>query len=112
MPSVARRTVLVVLALPAAVLSLVLDIARPGGSANRRPLTPAPRVALFVTAPFWLVVVFRGVLYPAFGADNLEQSWGGPTLAGAWGTHLGVASLAVALATGSRWSNVDEDSRP
>ena len=30
----------------------------------------------------------RGVAYPLFGADNLDQSWGGPSLAGAWFVHF------------------------
>jgi hypothetical protein len=118
MRTVAQRTLLIAVALPAAMVSLVRAIAKKGG-ASRRALTRVPRVALLVTVPFWLVVLLRGVLYPAFVADNLEQSWGGPTLAGAWVTHLviglgalGVASLAVALATGSRWWNVGEDSHP
>lgn len=119
MPSIARRTILIVLALPAAALSLALRMVGADTATSRRPLTPVTGIALFVTAPFWLLLTFRGVLYPAFGADDLDQSWGGPTLVGAWVTHLvvglaalGVASLAVALATGSRWSNVSDGSGP
>jgi hypothetical protein len=37
------------------------------------------------------------VLYPVVGLDDLEDSWGGPTLVGAWAVHLaiGVAALVV-----------------
>jgi hypothetical protein len=61
-------------------------------------------VAAILTAPVWAVVILRGVLYPLFGSDNLEDSWGGPTLAGAWAVHLlvGLASvLAVSLVIAS-----------
>ena len=85
-------------ALPAALLSPVAGVGK---------RDPAPTVALIVTAPFWLLILLRGVLYPAIGADNLEQSWGGPTLVGAWVTHLAVGvaallvvSLVLAVATG------------
>jgi len=56
-----------------------------------------PIVAKLVTAPFWLLLIARGVLYPVFGADDLEHSWGGPTLLGAWAVHLliGIALLAA-----------------
>lgn len=40
-----------------------------------------------VLAPVWAVFVARGFLYPLVGADNLETSWGGPSLAGAWLAH-------------------------
>ncbi|MEV0032144.1 hypothetical protein [Nocardia sp. NPDC050793] len=42
----------------------------------------------------------RGVAYPLVGANDYENSWGGPTLAGAWAVHaaLGVGLLPVWLA--------------
>ncbi|MEU6187935.1 hypothetical protein [Nocardia sp. NPDC047038] len=42
---------------------------------------------------------FRGVCYPLVASDDLEDSWGGPTLAGAWAVHaaLGVGLLPVWL---------------
>lgn len=49
---------------------------------------PADLLAFAIVAPVWGVFLTRGVLYPLFGADNLEQSWGGPTLAGAWFVHF------------------------
>jgi hypothetical protein len=55
-------------------------------------------VCLVLTGPLWLIVVLRGVLYPLIEADDLRDSWGGPTLAGAWAVHfaLGVAILLAA----------------
>jgi membrane protease YdiL (CAAX protease family) len=116
---IARRTALIATALPVAVLSRVPGVAKSGDAGKRRPATAVPKVALLVTAPCWLLIVFRGVLYPAFGADDLEQSWGGPTLVGAWVTHLAVGvgalvvvSLALVLVTGARRSTSDKDSGP
>ncbi|KAA0018937.1 hypothetical protein [Antrihabitans cavernicola] len=36
---------------------------------------------------------FRGIFYPLIDDDSYAQSWGGPTLAGAWAVH----ALAVFL---------------
>jgi hypothetical protein len=46
-----------------------------------------------------IVAAVRGIAYPLIAADNLENSWGGPTLAGAWAVHalLGLALLPVWL---------------
>ncbi|WP_307817295.1 hypothetical protein [Nocardia acididurans] len=43
------------------------------------------------------VAAFRGVAYPLVAADGYENSWGGPTLAGAWAVHaaLGVGLLPI-----------------
>ena len=43
------------------------------------------------------VAAVRGIGYPLIAADDLEHSWGGPTLAGAWAVHalLGVGLLPV-----------------
>lgn len=49
---------------------------------------PANLLAFALIAPVWALFLTRGVLYPVFGANNLEQSWGGPTLAGAWLVHF------------------------
>ncbi|MGQ4615777.1 hypothetical protein [Nocardia sp. R7R-8] len=37
---------------------------------------------------------FRGVCYPLVARDDFENSWGGPTLAGAWAVH---AALGLGL---------------
>ena len=49
---------------------------------------PVNLVAFALVVPMWVVFVTRGVLYPLFGADHLERSWGGPTLPGAWFGHF------------------------
>jgi hypothetical protein len=53
--------------------------------------------AYVVTALVWAVQVRSGILYPLFDAGNLHNSWGGPTLAGAWAAHfaLGIGVLLV-----------------
>lgn len=93
---------MVAMALPTVGLARAADIGHRGDLAMRlrRRSAGVSRVALVVTAPFWLIVLFRGVLYPAFGGDDLEGSWGGPTLVGAWAVHLaiGVAALIAVSA--------------
>ncbi|MBF6384228.1 hypothetical protein IU444_08790 [Nocardia farcinica] len=46
-----------------------------------------------------LVALTRGLAYPVLTGDDYANSWGGPTLAGAWAVHavLGVALLPVWL---------------
>ncbi|MGY4103237.1 hypothetical protein ACW2Q0_27305 [Nocardia sp. R16R-3T] len=43
------------------------------------------------------IAVVRGIFYPLIADNDLEHSWGGPTLAGAWAVHalLGVGLLPV-----------------
>ncbi|MFE9957322.1 hypothetical protein [Micromonospora sp. NPDC005299] len=48
---------------------------------------PFELVSFALLAPAWAIFIARGVLYPVFGADHLEQSWGGPSLVGAWLAH-------------------------
>ena len=52
---------------------------------------------LVLTRPLWLIVGLRSVLYPVIAADDLQDSWGGPTLVGAWAVHLGLG-VAILLA--------------
>jgi hypothetical protein len=49
---------------------------------------PAGLVSFALLGPAWAVFIARGVLYPVFGADHLDRSWGGPSLAGAWVAHF------------------------
>ncbi|MGY0499065.1 hypothetical protein ACWZHB_11270 [Nocardia sp. FBN12] len=42
-----------------------------------------------------VLVLVRGLAYPLMAADGYENSWGGPTLAGAWAVH---AALGVLIA--------------
>ncbi|MEU1960726.1 hypothetical protein [Nocardia sp. NPDC019304] len=46
-----------------------------------------------------VLAAFRGVCFPLVAGHDLEKSWGGPTLAGAWAVHaaLGVGLLPVWL---------------
>lgn len=109
----------IVTAVPVRLLALGATIANKGDLAEklRRRTSEVPTIAFVLTAPVWVLVLFRGVLYPAIGADNLEQSWGGPTLIGAWATHLAIAvaalvavSLVVSMTT-SRSRRHSQDDR-
>lgn len=51
-------------------------------------------VAWFLTL-LTVVALVRGLAYPVVTGDGYENSWGGPTLAGAWLVH---AALALLLA--------------
>ncbi|MFE3316885.1 hypothetical protein [Nocardia sp. NPDC059195] len=42
-----------------------------------------------------VLVLVRGLAYPLVAADGYENSWGGPTLVGAWAVH---AALGVLIA--------------
>ncbi len=70
-------------------------------SASRTTGLERPRVELVRRAPstgrYWRSATEdfldnerprSGILYPVFDAANLRNSWGGPTLAGAWVTHF------------------------
>ena len=59
-----------------------------------------PVVAYVLTGLIWIPLLVSGVFYPVFDGRNLQHSWGGPTLVGAWVTHLTLAFgmlLAVAF---------------
>jgi len=60
---------------------------------------PVNLVAFALVVPAWAVFLTRGVAYPLFGADHLDQSWGGPTLAGAWFVHFIQGPPLLALVT-------------
>lgn len=47
-----------------------------------------------------LVGAFRGIFHPLIDQDSYENSWGGPTLAGAWAVHFLVAAACVPLFIG------------
>ncbi|WP_067836892.1 hypothetical protein [Nocardia lijiangensis] len=77
---------------------------------SRRGITPVRVVAHSVLSACvgllaWFLVFLavlgfvRGVAYPLVAANDYENSWGGPTLAGAWAVHaaLGVGMLPVWL---------------
>jgi hypothetical protein len=68
---------------------------------QRRALTAGvPIAAYLVTGVAWFFLLHIGIFYPVFDAGDLQGSWGGPTLVGAWAVHLALASgflLIVAL---------------
>jgi hypothetical protein len=92
-------TLVVATALPAVIMAGVATAAnRVELAARLRQRAVGVSAVVFIfTGPLWLIVVLRGVLYPDIGADDLQDSWGGPTLAGAWAAHLGLG-IAILLA--------------
>jgi hypothetical protein len=114
--NVSHNTIAIAAAVPAQGLAWVAE--RIGASDQGRRiktwLNGIPPGAYLLTALLWALVIWRGVLYPAFGgAKNLRSSWGGPTLAGAWAVHLAIAigalvagSLLIALTRRSQHESV------
>ncbi|WP_434589249.1 hypothetical protein [Streptomyces sp. A5-4] len=119
-----RRTAYVVLALPIGLLCIPLALfggpaariqrglarrllgletvapARTGPLALAHALVSAPLnvVAATITLFFWMVVVIN-IGYPLRPDNNYAQSWGGPTLAGAWAVHAIGGGLGFLLLT-------------
>jgi hypothetical protein len=117
-----------VLSLPVGIASLLLALAGAHPAAARlqrgladrwlrRALTPPPggdrwgRVVLqallasMLGVACWLLVALAGpntvrnvLLYPITDGDAVARSWGGPTLAGAWAVHAGLALLLLPVA--------------
>lgn len=50
-----------------------------------------PIAAYVVTAVAWFFLLHSGLFYPVFDATDLQGSWGGPTLVGAWTVHLALS---------------------
>ena len=48
-----------------------------------------------------VLVLVRGLAYPLVAADGYENSWGGPTLAGAWAVHAALGVLIAPVFVGS-----------
>jgi thiosulfate reductase cytochrome b subunit len=99
---IGQATIRVAAVLPVRIASWIAAAAGATAAATRlRALTQGiPVAAYVVTGLVWLPLVPNGILYPIFDSANLNHSWGGPTLAGAWAVHLafGLALLlAVAL---------------
>jgi len=93
------NTLVVATALPAMIVAGIASAANRVELAARlrQRAGPVSAIVFILTVPLWLIVVLRGVLYPVVGAGDLEDSWGGPTLAGAWAAHLGLG-VAILLA--------------
>jgi hypothetical protein len=64
-----------------------------------------PVAAYIVTGVAWFFVLHSGIFYPVFDAGDLQNSWGGPTLVGAWVVHLALALglLFVVAFPFARW---------
>ena len=77
-------------------------------SATRlRALTVGIPIAAYVTTGVvWFFVLHSGIFYPVFDGEDLQNSWGGPTLVGAWVVHLVLALglLMVVAFSFSLWS--------
>jgi len=98
----AQAMILVAAVLPIRIASWIAAGAGAAGAAGRlRALTHGiPASAYVVTGLVWLPLLPNGILYPLFDSANLNHSWGGPTLIGAWAVHLALGLtllLAVAL---------------
>jgi len=94
-------TVVVAFALPLRVAARAAGALGADGSVTRlRALTVGvPIAAYVVTGVVWCLLLHSGIFYPVFDAGNLQNSWGGPTLVGAWVTHLALAfGLLLAVA--------------
>lgn len=101
-----RRTITTTTACPSLIVAWIAGATGHDEMADRQRKGCAriPRVAIVVTGGLWIYVIAAGVLYPVTDSGNLANSWGGPTLAGAWLVHLGlllallvVVSLILAL---------------
>jgi hypothetical protein len=92
-------TVVVASVLPLRIAAWVTGALGVYRSARRlRALTAGvPIAAYVVTGVVWIPLLVSGIFYPVWDAGNLQHSWGGPTLVGAWMAHLGIA-LGVLLA--------------
>lgn len=90
------NTIVVAFVLPLRIVASVSSAT--GGhrsAAHLRTLTSGvPIVAYAMTGVAWFFLLHSGIFYPMFDAGDLQDSWGGPTLVGAWVVHL---LLATAL---------------
>jgi hypothetical protein len=102
-----KGTVVVAAALPMRVASWIAKAvgAAPTAARLRRLTTGVPVAAYLATGVIWAFLLPNGVLYPIFDSANLNHSWGGPTLAGAWAVHfaLGVGVLLVVALPFALW---------
>ena len=92
-----KGTLLVAGALPMRVASWIAGIfgARTAAGRLRRLTTGVPLAAYLVTGVIWAFFLPDGVLYPIFDSANLEHSWGGPSLAGAWAVHFALGAVLL-----------------
>ena len=94
-----KGTIVVAVAVPTRVAAWILGGLGATTCSGKlcNPTSGVPLAAYVVTAIVWVLQIRSGILYPVFDASNLRNSWGGPSLAGAWVTHfaLGTGILLV-----------------
>jgi len=83
-------TIVVAFVLPLRIAAMASGRPGAGRSATRlRAVTAGvPIAAYIVTGVAWFFLLHSGIFYPVFDAGDLQNSWNGPTLAGAWAVHL------------------------
>ena|SRR5262245_23126871 len=100
-------TLVVASALPVRVVSWIARAVGAEATAARlrRLTTDVPVAAYLVTGVVWAFLLPNGILYPVFDRANLDHSWGGPTLIGAWAVHLalGVGVLLLVALPFAMW---------
>ncbi len=84
------NTNVVAFVLPLRIAAWIAACLGADGSATRlRALTARVAIAAYVvTGVVWFFLLHSGIFYPLFDAGDLQNSWGGPTLVGAWVVHL------------------------
>jgi hypothetical protein len=87
------NSIVVAFVLPLRIAAWATGGLRTDGSATRlRALTAGvPVPAYVVTGVAWFFLLHSGIFYPVFDAGDLQSSWGGATLTGAWVVHLALA---------------------
>ncbi|GEM29218.1 hypothetical protein NN3_02250 [Nocardia neocaledoniensis NBRC 108232] len=63
-------------------------------------LSAGPGVVAWFLLMLTVLGLVRGLLYPLVAANDYENSWGGPTLAGAWAVHAAVSLVVAPLFVG------------
>ncbi len=94
MPRLVVDSIVVAFVLPLRITAWAARGLGAGRSATQlRAVTAGvPIAAYVVTGAAWFFLLHSGIFYPLFDAGDLQGSWGGPTLVGAWAVHLALAS--------------------
>ena len=74
------------------------DAPGPGNGASHAALGAALGLLAWFLAFLAGLGLVRGLAYPLVGDGNPENSWGGPTLIGAWAVHAALAALLQPVA--------------
>jgi hypothetical protein len=93
MPALVANSIVVAFVLPLRIAAWAARGMDTGRSAARlRAFTAGVPIATYVMAGVaWFLLLHSGIFYPLFDARDLQGSWGGPTLVGAWVVHLVLA---------------------